>query len=98
MSDAERLFLGAADGFGGDALAVGDPDGEHGRGGHDGDEDVDQITDDTGNTRDVLSDPRRATSGRTSANAGLDPRTQESEEGAETKGPALPCGEVDEPA
>ena len=30
--DAQRLFFGAADGFGGDALAVGDPDGEH-RGG-----------------------------------------------------------------
>ena len=29
FDDAERLLLGAADGFGGDALAVGDPDGEH---------------------------------------------------------------------
>ena len=28
LDDAERLFFGAADGFGGDALAVRDPDGE----------------------------------------------------------------------
>ena len=36
LDDAERLFLGAADGFGGDALAVGHPDREHRRGGDDG--------------------------------------------------------------
>ena len=29
LDDAERLFLGAADRFGSDALAVGHPDGEH---------------------------------------------------------------------
>ena len=29
LDDAQRLFFGAADGLGGDALAVGDPDGEH---------------------------------------------------------------------
>ena len=34
LDDAERLFFGAADGLGGDALAVGDPHGEHGAGRH----------------------------------------------------------------
>ncbi len=34
LDDAERLLFGAADGFGGDALAVRDPDGEHGGGRH----------------------------------------------------------------
>ena len=43
LDDAERLLLGAADGFGGDTLAVGDPDGEHGGRRHQGDQDVDQV-------------------------------------------------------
>ncbi len=34
FQDAQRLFFGAADGLGGDALAVRDPVGEDGRGGH----------------------------------------------------------------
>ncbi len=46
LDDAERLLLGAADGFGGNALAVGDPDGEHGGRRHERDQDVDQVPDD----------------------------------------------------
>ena len=34
LHDAQRLLFGAADGLGGDALAVGDPVGEDGGGGH----------------------------------------------------------------
>ena len=40
LHDPQRLFLRPADGLGGDALAIGDPDGEHGRRRHQGDEDV----------------------------------------------------------
>jgi len=43
LHNAERLFLGAADGFGGNPLAVGDPDGKHGRCGHQGDDDVYEV-------------------------------------------------------
>ena len=61
LDDAERLFFGAADGFGGDALAVGDPDGEHRAGRDERDDEVDDDSSTIGNTRDVLSrDPRRA--------------------------------------
>ena len=44
LDDAERLLLGAADRFGGDALAVGDPDSEHRTGGDEGEHDADEIT------------------------------------------------------
>ena len=42
FDDAKRLRLGAADGFGGDALAVGHPHREDRGGGNQGDEDVDE--------------------------------------------------------
>ncbi len=56
-----------------------------------GDQDVDQVPE-IGNTRDVLSGASRA--------GYVQPAiTKENrEEATETKGPALPCGEVDEPA
>ncbi len=34
LDDAERLFFGPADGFSGNAPAVGDPDGKNGGGHH----------------------------------------------------------------
>ena len=43
LHDAERLFLGPSDGFGGDPLAVGDPIGENGCGGHSRDGEVDDV-------------------------------------------------------
>ena len=42
LDDAHGLRLGAANGLGGDALAVGDPDGKHRRRRPEGDEDIDQ--------------------------------------------------------
>ena len=58
LDDAERLLLGAADGFGGDALPVGHPDREHRGGRHERDQRVDQVAE-SDSTRDVLSrDPR----------------------------------------
>ncbi len=42
LDDAEGLRLGAADGLGGDALAIRYPDGKDRRGRPEGDEDVDQ--------------------------------------------------------
>ena len=97
LDDAERLLFGAADGFGGDALAVGDPDREHRAGGHERDDDVDEHTDISA-TR-VTSFPVTHVGlelGRRRAR-GISPADHEQEEGA-MKGPALPCGEVDEPA
>ena len=41
--DAQRLLFGAADGLGGDALAVRDPVGEHRGGGHQRDRAIDQV-------------------------------------------------------
>ena len=43
LDDAQRLFFGASNGLGGDALAVGHPHREHGGGRHHGDQDVDHI-------------------------------------------------------
>jgi len=43
LDDAKRLFLGATDRFGGDPLAIGHPDGEHGGGRHQGDQNIDQV-------------------------------------------------------
>ena len=40
LHDPQRPLLRPADGLGGDALAIGDPDGKHGRRRHQGDEDV----------------------------------------------------------
>ena len=41
--DAQRLFFGAADGLGGDALAIRDPVGEDRDGGHQRDRAIDQV-------------------------------------------------------
>jgi hypothetical protein len=43
LHDADRLFFGAPDGFGRDALAIGDPVGENGGGGHSRDGEIDHI-------------------------------------------------------
>jgi hypothetical protein len=43
LHDAKGLLFGATDGFGGDSFAVGHPDGEHGGGRHQGDQDIDQV-------------------------------------------------------
>ena len=91
LDDAERLLLGAADGFGGDALAVGDPDGEHRAGGHQRDDDVDADTE-IGNTRDVLSrDPRRVAMGRRRARE-VRPAKLEGAGGSERKAPLCRVG------
>ena len=44
LGDTARLLLGAADGFGGDALAVGHPHGKHRGGRHQADGEVDEET------------------------------------------------------
>ena len=95
LDEARGLFLGAADGLGGDALAAGDPEGEHRAAVASAT--TAQIRYSTiGITRDVLSrDP--SAQGRRRAR-GSAPRIQEVEEGSGRKRPALPCGEVDEPA
>ena len=43
LHDAQRLLFRAADGLGGDALAIGDPVGEHRSGGHQRDGAIDEI-------------------------------------------------------
>ncbi len=102
LRKAGSQFLGPADGLPGESLAVGDPDEEHGRtdaGRDEGVHDVNHV----GSCHAASS--RRAgirPGPREHQPAGVDSQGAEGGERRPDrppgKGPALPCGEVDEPA
>src|SRR5207237_645767 len=89
-ADAQRLLLGAADGFGRDAFAVGDPDGKD----EDGADNRDGGNDEAGQCRQLAFSGVRPFEIRPAS----DPARRRATEADEKEGPALPCGEVDEPA